>query len=115
MRQGQSKQIGCLLINSSPNCAAGERHESEPGIRQMKTSKNGCNQGYAKPARTPDDLCPPIDEALEHILLHESPTKTQSQLAEDRPAGMPSQKIYFAAEPPTGEQAKRRDQKHREQ
>src|SRR5436853_5231 len=71
----------------------------------MQTSKNGRDHKYAKPTRAPDDLCPPIDEALEHILLHESPTKTQSQLAKDWPAGMPSQKIYFAAKPPARERS----------
>src|SRR6267154_342588 len=78
----------------------------------MKAAENYRYQQHAQPVLAPDNLGPPVDETLQHVLLDQSPAKTQDQLGDDWPAGVPAQKIYFTAKQPARQKARQRGHKH---
>src|SRR5713226_7877709 len=115
MRQGEGEEIGRALIDRGPNHSACKGSDDQPGVGQMQRRENCGHQENAQPASSHNQLRSTVDETLEDVLLQQPPTKTQSQLSDNRGAGMPSQEIHSAAKPAAQSETHNRHQYHRQQ
>src|SRR5213083_2793738 len=114
MRHGEGEKIGRALIDHGPDYAASEGGHDQPDVGQMQRCKNRGHQEHTQPAFSQNQLRAPIDETLEDVLLRQPPTKTQSQLYDDRSTGMPRLETCLSAEPAAQSKTYDRHQYHRQ-
>src|SRR5712691_6141163 len=81
----------------------------------MQRREHSGHQEHAQPTSSQNQLRAPIDETLQHILLRQPPTKTQTQLPDDRSAGMPALEVCLPAEPAAQRKTHDGHQYHRQQ
>src|SRR4051812_33947802 len=114
MRHGEREQIRCALVDESPNQSAHKRREHEPGIWEVQGRENSSRYENADCTLAPNNLCPPIDEPLQYVLLQKSPTYTQRQLQQDRSFSMPAKQISSRTRYPTNQERYDRNNDHRQ-
>src|ERR1043166_9482135 len=79
----------------------------------MQQSENQSRQQHAARAAFPDNLRAPVDKALKHILLNETPRKTDRELPGNWAFGMPPEKIRSRPKDQPQSHTDQRDNDHR--
>src|SRR6185436_18215227 len=84
MRQGYCEKVGRALVDRAPDEAPRESDGRQPRIRQMQSGKNHSNEKDGRPSLSQKQHRAPVQEALENVLLRETPSKAEGQLDDQK-------------------------------
>src|SRR5437588_1815524 len=93
VRDSDGQEVRRALVDVSPEQAAREGRGGQPRVRHVEHREGQGNEEDAYPTLPPDHLRPPVDEALQRVLLQRPPAQAERGHAEDGRPALPAQEV----------------------